>query len=178
METKCHKTAHCMKKQNFVHHHIWSYSTCVWRGGATRRARAMTRVDSAPPQRETFFSLPPVLLQSHSLSLQLQMTSSAMLAFMWITGLLWSAAGADARKPGDEFFSASVYRARCASRCLSLHITRISAAFKHFQVCQNMTLSQTSASSTSASMQHSETLTLNTQSWHLDSYVWLLIGYY
>ncbi|KTG03599.1 hypothetical protein cypCar_00030564 [Cyprinus carpio] len=40
------------------------------------------------------------------------MTSSAMLAFMWITGLLWSAAGADARKPGDEFFSASVYRAR------------------------------------------------------------------
>uniref|UniRef100_A0A8C2CI69 Anosmin 1 n=1 Tax=Cyprinus carpio TaxID=7962 RepID=A0A8C2CI69_CYPCA len=68
---------------------------------------------------------------------------SAMLAFMWITGLLWSAAGADARKPGDEFFSASVYRARCASRCLSLHITRISAAFKHFQSngslvwCQN-----------------------------------------
>uniref|UniRef100_A0A673MT22 Fibronectin type-III domain-containing protein n=1 Tax=Sinocyclocheilus rhinocerous TaxID=307959 RepID=A0A673MT22_9TELE len=57
--------------------------------------------------------------------------------------LLWSAAGADARKPGDEFFSASVYRARCASRCLSLHITRISAAFKHFQSngslvwCQN-----------------------------------------
>uniref|UniRef100_A0A671PZB8 Anosmin-1-like n=1 Tax=Sinocyclocheilus anshuiensis TaxID=1608454 RepID=A0A671PZB8_9TELE len=37
----------------------------------------------------------------------------------------------------------SVYRARCASRCLSLHITRISAAFKHFQSngslvwCQN-----------------------------------------
>uniref|UniRef100_A0A673MSU3 Fibronectin type-III domain-containing protein n=1 Tax=Sinocyclocheilus rhinocerous TaxID=307959 RepID=A0A673MSU3_9TELE len=88
--------------------------------------------------------------------------SSAMLVFMWITGLLWSAAGADARKPGDEFFSASVYRARCASRCLSLHITRISAAFKHFQVCQNMPLSQTSASSTSASMQHSKTLTLNT----------------
>uniref|UniRef100_A0A673MP25 Fibronectin type-III domain-containing protein n=1 Tax=Sinocyclocheilus rhinocerous TaxID=307959 RepID=A0A673MP25_9TELE len=60
-----------------------------------------------------------------------------------VEGLLWSAAGADARKPGDEFFSASVYRARCASRCLSLHITRISAAFKHFQSngslvwCQN-----------------------------------------
>ncbi|XP_052422352.1 anosmin-1 [Carassius gibelio] len=66
-----------------------------------------------------------------------------MLAFMWITGLLWSAASADARKPADEFFSASVFRARCASRCLSLHITRISAAFKHFQSngslvwCQN-----------------------------------------
>ncbi|XP_016112255.1 anosmin-1-like [Sinocyclocheilus grahami] len=93
----------------------------------------MTRVDFAPPQLETFFSPPSVLLQSHSLSLQLQTTSSAMLAFVWITGLLWSAAGADARKPGDEFFSASVYRSRCASRCLSLHITRISAAFKHFQ---------------------------------------------
>uniref|UniRef100_A0A672RR50 Anosmin 1 n=1 Tax=Sinocyclocheilus grahami TaxID=75366 RepID=A0A672RR50_SINGR len=56
--------------------------------------------------------------------------------------LLWSAAGADARKPGDEFFSASVYRSRCASRCLSLHITRISAAFKHFQVCQNISSGQ------------------------------------
>uniref|UniRef100_A0A8C1TDW1 Anosmin 1 n=1 Tax=Cyprinus carpio TaxID=7962 RepID=A0A8C1TDW1_CYPCA len=51
---------------------------------------------------------------------------------LWILALLWSAARADARKP-DEFFSGSVYRARCASRCLSLHITRISAAFKHFQ---------------------------------------------
>ncbi|KAL1267326.1 hypothetical protein QQF64_032689, partial [Cirrhinus molitorella] len=61
---------------------------------------------------------------------------------LWIIALLWSAARADARKP-DEFFSASVHRARCASRCLSLHITRISAAFKHFQSngslvwCQN-----------------------------------------
>ncbi|XP_077072574.1 anosmin-1 isoform X1 [Siphateles boraxobius] len=60
---------------------------------------------------------------------------------LWII-VLWSAARADARKP-DEFFSASVYRARCASRCLSLHITRISAAFKHLQSngslvwCQN-----------------------------------------
>ncbi len=174
METKSHKTDHCMKEQNFLNHLIWSFSTCVWRGGATRRARAMTRVDSAPPQRETFFSLPSVFLQSHSLSLQLRTISSAMLAFMWITGLLWSAAGADARKPGDEFFSASVYRARCASRCLSLHITRISAAFKHLQVCQNMTLSP----STSLSMQHSKTLTFNTQSWHLGPYGVLLIGYY
>uniref|UniRef100_A0A8C2Q3L0 Anosmin 1 n=1 Tax=Cyprinus carpio TaxID=7962 RepID=A0A8C2Q3L0_CYPCA len=63
---------------------------------------------------------------------------------LWILALLWSVARADARKP-DEFFSGSVYRARCASRCLSLHITRISAAFKHFQGngslvwCQNHT---------------------------------------
>ncbi len=41
---------------------FWSLSTCVWRGGATRRARVMTRVDSAPPQRQTFFSLPSVTL--------------------------------------------------------------------------------------------------------------------
>ncbi|KAK9968922.1 hypothetical protein ABG768_027139 [Culter alburnus] len=60
---------------------------------------------------------------------------------LWII-MLWSAARADARKP-DEFFSESVHRARCASRCLSLHITRISAAFKQFQSngslvwCQN-----------------------------------------
>lgn len=51
-------------------------------------------------------------------------------------------ANGNARKP-DEFFNASVYRARCASRCLSLHMTRISAAFKQFQSngsfvwCQN-----------------------------------------
>uniref|UniRef100_A0A671PZG2 Anosmin-1-like n=1 Tax=Sinocyclocheilus anshuiensis TaxID=1608454 RepID=A0A671PZG2_9TELE len=58
----------------------------------------------------------------------------AMLALtLWTLALLWSAARVDARAP-DEFFSGSVYRARCASRCLSLHITRISAAFKHFQV--------------------------------------------
>ncbi|XP_016106293.1 anosmin-1-like [Sinocyclocheilus grahami] len=61
---------------------------------------------------------------------------------LWTLALLWSAARVDARGP-DEFFSGSVYRARCASRCLSLHITRISAAFKHFQSngslvwCQN-----------------------------------------
>uniref|UniRef100_A0A671Q3W0 Anosmin-1-like n=1 Tax=Sinocyclocheilus anshuiensis TaxID=1608454 RepID=A0A671Q3W0_9TELE len=61
---------------------------------------------------------------------------------LWTLALLWSAARVDARAP-DEFFSGSVYRARCASRCLSLHITRISAAFKHFQSngslvwCQN-----------------------------------------
>ncbi len=40
---------------------FWSLSTCVWRGGATR-SRVMTRVDSAPPQRQTFFSLPSVTL--------------------------------------------------------------------------------------------------------------------
>ncbi|XP_041739193.1 anosmin-1 isoform X2 [Coregonus clupeaformis] len=33
----------------------------------------------------------------------------------------------------DSFFTGSIYRARCASRCLSLHITRISAFFKHSQ---------------------------------------------
>lgn len=92
----------------------------------------------------------------------------AMLALtLWIIALLWSAARADARKP-DEFFSGSVYRARCASRCLSLHITRISAAFKHFQVCHNMTFSQTGASAKSASMQNYKTFTLVAHFWHLD----------
>ncbi|XP_041940032.1 anosmin-1 isoform X1 [Alosa sapidissima] len=48
-----------------------------------------------------------------------------------------------ARKHDESFFTTSIYRARCASRCLSLHITRISAFFKHFQSngslawCQN-----------------------------------------
>ncbi|CAL8322275.1 unnamed protein product [Merluccius merluccius] len=37
------------------------------------------------------------------------------------------------RRQDDSFFTASVYRARCASRCLSLHITRISAFFRHTQ---------------------------------------------
>ncbi|XP_015278455.1 PREDICTED: anosmin-1 [Gekko japonicus] len=43
-----------------------------------------------------------------------------------------TAAGA-ARRQEESFSAASVYGARCASRCLSLQITRISAFFKHFQ---------------------------------------------
>lgn len=52
---------------------------------------------------------------------------------LWITALL-SPGSVCAKKQDDSFFTASVYRARCASRCLSLHITRISAFFKHSQV--------------------------------------------
>lgn len=52
---------------------------------------------------------------------------------LWITALM-SAGSVCARKQDDSFFSGGVYRARCASRCLSLHITRISAFFKHSQV--------------------------------------------
>lgn len=43
-------------------------------------------------------------------------------------------AAAAARRQDESFSAASVYGARCASRCLSLQITRISAFFKHFQV--------------------------------------------
>lgn len=52
---------------------------------------------------------------------------------LWITALM-SAGSVCAKKQDDSFFTASIYRARCASRCLSLHITRISAFFKHSQV--------------------------------------------
>lgn len=52
---------------------------------------------------------------------------------LWITALT-SPGSVSARKQDDSFFTASIYRARCASRCLSLHITRISAFFKHSQV--------------------------------------------
>ncbi|XP_053313377.1 anosmin-1 [Spea bombifrons] len=62
--------------------------------------------------------------------------------FLWIM-LLWgsfavtksaaSAAASSARKQDETLSMLSVYRARCTSRCLSLHITRISAFFKHFQ---------------------------------------------
>lgn len=52
---------------------------------------------------------------------------------LWITALM-SAGSVCARKQDDSFFTGSIYRARCASRCLSLHITRISAFFKHSQV--------------------------------------------
>lgn len=52
---------------------------------------------------------------------------------LWIILIMfWSSATLDARK-ADESLSGSVQRARCASRCLSLHITRISAAFRHLQ---------------------------------------------
>uniref|UniRef100_A0ABM5FYK6 Anosmin-1 n=1 Tax=Pogona vitticeps TaxID=103695 RepID=A0ABM5FYK6_9SAUR len=40
---------------------------------------------------------------------------------------------AAARRQDESFSAASIYGARCASRCLSLQITRISAFFKHFQ---------------------------------------------
>uniref|UniRef100_A0A8D2JAB1 Anosmin-1 n=1 Tax=Varanus komodoensis TaxID=61221 RepID=A0A8D2JAB1_VARKO len=62
---------------------------------------------------------------------------------LWITAswscLPGSAAGAGeaataaARRQDESFSAASVYGARCTSRCLSLQITRISAFFKHFQ---------------------------------------------
>ncbi|KAJ8350687.1 hypothetical protein SKAU_G00258170 [Synaphobranchus kaupii] len=52
--------------------------------------------------------------------------------FLWITASL-SLGNAATKKQDDSFFTGSIYRARCASRCLSLHITRISAFFKHFQ---------------------------------------------
>lgn len=52
---------------------------------------------------------------------------------LWITALM-SVGSVCARKQDDSFFTGSIYRARCASRCLSLHITRISAFFKHSQV--------------------------------------------
>lgn len=52
---------------------------------------------------------------------------------LWIVALA-APGSVCARKQDDSFFTASVYRARCASRCLSLHITRISAFFKHSQV--------------------------------------------
>lgn len=129
-----------METQNWALHERTELSeVCLpASGGAGLHAelaqwRGWLRPSAAPNFLQSSFGL-------HSVSLPPQTTSSAMLAFMWITGLLWSAARADARKPGDEFFSASVYRARCASRCLSLHITRISAAFKHLQVCQNMVI--------------------------------------
>lgn len=52
---------------------------------------------------------------------------------LWII-LLTTPGSVSARKQDDSFFTGSIYRARCASRCLSLHITRISAFFKHSQV--------------------------------------------
>uniref|UniRef100_A0A1A8E101 Kallmann syndrome 1 sequence n=1 Tax=Nothobranchius kadleci TaxID=1051664 RepID=A0A1A8E101_NOTKA len=52
---------------------------------------------------------------------------------LWITAVT-SPGSVSARKQDDSsFFTGSIYRARCASRCLSLHITRISAFFKHSQ---------------------------------------------
>ncbi|KAL0963619.1 hypothetical protein UPYG_G00308690 [Umbra pygmaea] len=52
---------------------------------------------------------------------------------IWITVLSTYGSFALRSKQDDSFFTGSIYRARCASRCLSLHITRISAFFKHSQ---------------------------------------------
>nr|XP_015216972.1 PREDICTED: anosmin-1 [Lepisosteus oculatus] len=51
---------------------------------------------------------------------------------LWII-VSWNWDSVAARKQDESFFTASIYRARCTSRCLSLHLTRISAFFKHFQ---------------------------------------------
>ncbi|XP_076858111.1 anosmin-1 [Brachyhypopomus gauderio] len=51
---------------------------------------------------------------------------------VWITAI-WSSGYVTARRHDESFFIGSIYRARCSSRCLSLHITRISTFFKHFQ---------------------------------------------
>lgn len=59
--------------------------------------------------------------------------SACVTLCVWITALM-GPGSVCARKQDDSFFTASIYRARCASRCLSLHITRISAFFKHSQV--------------------------------------------
>ncbi|KAJ8352629.1 hypothetical protein SKAU_G00241050 [Synaphobranchus kaupii] len=53
-------------------------------------------------------------------------------AFLWITATC-SLRNTSARKYEESFATGSTCRARCASRCLSLHITRISTLFKHSQ---------------------------------------------
>lgn len=63
---------------------------------------------------------------------------AALSLCLWLAasgGCLAAGPGAAAARRLDESLSAgSVQRARCASRCLSLQITRISAFFQHFQV--------------------------------------------
>lgn len=63
---------------------------------------------------------------------------AALTLCLWLAasgGCLAAGSGATAARRLDESLAAgSVQRARCASRCLSLQITRISAFFQHFQV--------------------------------------------
>ncbi|XP_043751457.1 anosmin-1 [Cervus elaphus] len=62
---------------------------------------------------------------------------AALTLCLWLAasgGCLAAGSGAAAARRLDESLAAgSVQRARCASRCLSLQITRISAFFQHFQ---------------------------------------------
>ncbi|XP_074215212.1 anosmin-1 [Camelus bactrianus] len=62
---------------------------------------------------------------------------AALILCLWLAasgGCLAAGPSAAAARRLDESLSAgSVQRARCASRCLSLQITRISAFFQHFQ---------------------------------------------
>ncbi|XP_006892415.1 PREDICTED: anosmin-1-like [Elephantulus edwardii] len=62
--------------------------------------------------------------------------SATLTLCLWLAagGCLAAGPGAAAARRLDESLAAgSVQRARCASRCLSLQITRISAFFQHFQ---------------------------------------------
>ncbi|XP_043928395.1 anosmin-1 [Protopterus annectens] len=59
--------------------------------------------------------------------------SVPLFVVLWIT-ICWSCVSVTAARKQDEAFPTnSISRARCTSRCLSLHITRISAFFKHSQ---------------------------------------------
>lgn len=61
---------------------------------------------------------------------------AALTLCLWLaaSGGCLAAGGAAARRLDESLSAGSVQRARCASRCLSLQITRISAFFQHFQV--------------------------------------------
>ncbi|KAM7041360.1 anosmin-1-like [Molossus nigricans] len=52
---------------------------------------------------------------------------------VFVVGLAARPGAEAARRPDESLSAGSVQRARCASRCLSLQITRISAFFQHFQ---------------------------------------------
>lgn len=107
----------------------------------SRRARAR---GSSPVYNWSFFSFSGAArtqycptsggIKQRSAGIMFCGSASACVAlWLWITALM-SAGSVCARKQDESFFTGSVYRARCASRCLSLHITRISAFFKHSQV--------------------------------------------
>lgn len=68
------------------------------------------------------------------LAAEVEMPCTSWASCLWITLLLSCTATAGARRPESSASLGSLFRARCAARCLSLYNTRITSSYRIAQV--------------------------------------------
>lgn len=69
-----------------------------------------------------------------ALAAEVEMPCTSWVLCLWITLLLSCAGTAGARRPESSASLGSLFRARCAARCLSLYNTRITSSYRIAQV--------------------------------------------